>query len=529
MTLRRRSAVALLTLGLCLGVAADRPTLGQQPANPPSFKELPRPGDARKRVRDARKGDVQFNNPTLAKQIKDDLLLEAKYLIYPATDPKYLDPKDKVIKGEVSPPNPDDRIAARIADLNASLLVPEQKSKLKVDQVEYIAAFGEACGTVFRELNLADPNTPDYLQVNAGQMLAACGKTGAPALMVYVTELLNDPKAENQPEVLVYALKAAEGLLAAYNPIYQNDAAREHDHFPGNNKIEVYNLVKAVEAAALRDKPFVYRTAARRPPQPPPPPPPPAPPAGKADPKGPPPKPADPKGPPPKPADPKAAPPAGGQLVADPAPGMTPEQLAVYRFVRRQAVRALAQVRVPILTAPVAKGGDQPPPLRPLFTLAKFAVMDASLAVPPGPDEAAEATAGLCNLRKLAGVNPEVLVDCIAAGLTNYARPKTNDTDDKRIPWGKYAAQLDENMRRLKGTLDGTGTAARAAAKFDTLLGIAENQLLLPIFKLGTTGSPNPDLQGLVQWRAQNRPKDANLFVEAPTLLLTPADRRAAN
>ena len=71
------------------------------------------------------------------------------------------------------------------------------------------------------------------------------------------------------------------------------------------------------------------------------------------------------------------------------------DQQEVLTFIRRQAIRALAQVRFAELRVAKEPG---PGDLYPAFTLAQIAVSDPAISPPPTETEIAEAVIGLCNM-----------------------------------------------------------------------------------------------------------------------------------
>src|SRR5437764_705212 len=97
------------------------------------------------------------------------------------------------------------------------------------------------------------------------------------------------------------------------------------------------------------------------------------------------------------------------EFAGAPPPAPTPEQQAVAAFVRRQAVRALAQVRYASINVP--PGG---PTVYPSHTLARVIYSDPALSPPPNPAEIAEATLGLCNMSPPAKASNSYNADAVA-------------------------------------------------------------------------------------------------------------------
>jgi hypothetical protein len=136
-------------------------------------------------------------------------------------------------------------------------------------------------------------------------------------------------------------------------------------------------------------------------------------------------------------------------------PGYKPEeatadQLAVIAFVRRQAVKALAQTKFATLPGPDGKA-----PLYPAHTLARVALGDPNLVPAPTPAEAAEAVIGLCNMQPPAkGYNADVVAEAVAQGLLTFANPRAANVTDRSLPWRNYALRLGEAMLKWRPLFD---------------------------------------------------------------------------
>lgn len=518
MSFRRRSAAALAAFSLCVWVSTTIPTRGQPPAAAAAFrKEAPRPGEAGVRVKEMYNGKRPVTQGPDVAQNRKDLQVVAKSLVFPVTHAEYYFPPEP--KGELKPAPAGNSIQDRISDLDRYVLQPTVASKYNTDQVDYIREFGAALAESLKELNLNAPSTPDYIRVNGGRMLAVAAKSGAPALAPLVTDMLTSPNT--RPELQNYALEAAKGLLAAYDPNKSDDANNKHAHL--TTGADLYHLVKAVEEVVLRDKPYTRPAA----PTAPPPPPPSAPKDAKdaktkavagTD------SPAAPKAPAPPAKAPAAAPPAapGGRLVADPAPAMTKEQLQVFHYIRRAAIRALAQTRFPVITHPNGKDAA-----RPLYTLAKVAVADATLTVLPAADEAAEAVVGLCNCQNLRGVNVDVQAHCVAIGVMIFAQPKTtNFEDNKMLPWRGYAARLGAALSLWQGVVQNSAATQKYIPIVGALVQIVRDRVLSPIERGSAAGQEAPTLEPVAGWRTQYPAASGQLYPDAPNLLLKPNPNR---
>ncbi|MBX9583229.1 MAG: hypothetical protein K2X87_23230 [Gemmataceae bacterium] len=188
---------------------------------------------------------------------------------------------------------------------------------------------------------------------------------------------------------------------------------------------------------------------------------------------------------------------------ADGKPAAVPEDLApVLRFIRREAIRALGQCRFAEFSP--SKGQT----LYPSYTLARVAMSDPALGVPPGPSEVAEAVIGLCNMNPPRALNAEpyayAMSDAIASGLITFADKKAAKADDKSLPWRGYAGRLLDALRLWQGLYDANFNPAAPAAYSPTqvpavvkaLAGEAERRVLGPMESGGRI-----DLEGFKQYR----------------------------
>jgi hypothetical protein len=187
-------------------------------------------------------------------------------------------------------------------------------------------------------------------------------------------------------------------------------------------------------------------------------------------------------------------------------------ELALLKFFRRAAIRALAQVRYPIVTHPLTERS-----VYPLATLAKIAVNDASVTPPTSPDEIAEAVIGLCGYQSFRGVEVDVLVDSIAAGIVNYASFKTDDPESKAIAWKVYSARLAAALDQFRKAGRENAALTRFQAKINSLADSATNDVLVPIEK---PGGRQPDPEALIRWRARNPVAVLQPFTERKDLVL---------
>jgi hypothetical protein len=122
------------------------------------------------------------------------------------------------------------------------------------------------------------------------------------------------------------------------------------------------------------------------------------------------------------------------------------------RYVRREAIRALAQVRFVMLPGPEGRENM----LYPAYTLARVCMADTTaidpvLGPPPTSSERAEAVLGLCNMapvwesEPIKSFNNDALALAVATGLVHFAGPRT-DPSDKSLPWMGYGLRIAEAM-----------------------------------------------------------------------------------
>jgi hypothetical protein len=330
--------------------------------------------------------------------------------------------------------------------------VPTQGTRVGADQADYIRELGAALDEALSKVIRENP-TP-IVRLNATRLLATACRSGAAAHYPTVTDLVANPNYP--PEVKNYAYQAAANLLAAYD---LNDY-RSRRHSAPDKVVEP--LIKALEEAIF--PPAQLET---------------------------------------KKPDAKAA---------DP----TPDQLAVTGFVRRNAVRALAQVRFASFPA-------NNPTVYPAHTLARVALSDPALVPAPSPTEAAEAVMGLCNLTPNKAYSPDLAAEAVAAGLRTFAAPRAGNPLDRSYPWRGYAARLTDMLRTWRATFDAgfdpakpfDANPASVPKAVELVARNAIDKVLAPMDKVDSTGKADVtvrvDLAGLDDVlsqlrRAPNRP-----------------------
>jgi hypothetical protein len=371
-----------------------------------------------------------------------------------------------------------------LRDLERFLLTPTLVTPVKPEQADYIREMGIALDAALKPIIQSHPER--IVRINATRLLASAAKSGAPAHWPTVTALLNDTfyqtkdkagKLINLPtptEIKYYALQAAANLLAAYDVVEYS--VRKHS----NNPKEVAALIKAVQECV--ENPHVL------------------------------------------------VPGIPGKKIE----AATADQLAVIAFVRRQAIRALGEVRSASFPSPDGTT------LYPAFTLAKICISDPSIVPSPTPADCAEAVIGLCNMapvymgNPIKGYNPDAAVEAITAGLLTFAKPRTNPAD-RSLPWRGYSARIGEALRKwrllfdpLFNPLNPTVFNDREVpSKVNELIERVQSAILTPIDKVGIDGKPDPtatvDVQRLTEFLKQlreNPKREPELFRGVPSTTL---------
>ena len=495
MKVRTRAMVAATAFLVCSVLFSNSRSSGQA-TKPSDFKkDPPNAGAVRANVIDMRDGKRIVKNPPEEKANQEAMNLMAKSLIYPITDSRFYFPAENT-KGELKPAVFAESIHQQLENFERFILVPYQtpalNSRLNVDQADYIKGFGVAVDAALKEV--LTPAMPNFIRVNAARVLAIAAKSGAPAHFPMLLAMLNDPATP--PEVLIYVIRASEGLIGAYEAIPRASGATGYALHTIKDA-EMVQLVTALEAVIARDQPYGKQPKAPQP---------------IAAPVAP---PVDPKAPAAtKPVEPKVAPPVAGQLQSNP---LSAEQMATIRYYRRAAIRALAQCRYPQFVDP-ANGKT----VRPLMTLAKIAVMDTSLNFVPGPDESAEAVIGLANIHDPKGLNLDVQLDAIATGIYHFAVLKAGSNADKSIPWKIYAARIATSLADWQKT----PPAQRTAQKIGSLVTVATDKLLAPIEKLSSgINQSSPNLDAIVSWKKDRPITQPQLFIDVKESTLNPGNR----
>lgn len=313
-----------------------------------------------------------------------------------AQDPSVKAPNDRPIL-------PLDGTGGIIPDMQRFIVEPTpfNASRVTKDRGDYIRELGVAFDNVLKPI--INENPERIVRINAARMLAVACKSGATAHYPTVTALLTN--TNTPPEIKHYGLVAAGNLLSAYD-VY-NYRSRRHsngwknDQQKGAGDKELAELVVAIEkhitdpAAIMNNVPNFKAAEA------------------------------------------------------------SPGEKDVIRFIRRQAIRALGEVRFAAI--PAADGKSL---LYPAYTLARVCISDPALVIEPSPTECAEAVIGLTNMSPvrdsdiLKDYDVDTLVEAVAAGLITFAEGKAANREDKSIDWRGYGLRLSEGLKTWRYLFD---------------------------------------------------------------------------
>ena len=497
-----RGRSVTLALGL-LGLTALTPpgASGQSNADLKAYRmAVVNPsGGKQTRMNEMFTGKVRVKGPDAASN-RAILQEFANSRVFPVTYETYYSQAEA---GELKPRTGDQNLDALISDLRSYVLVPtpdRDLAKMTPDQGEFVVEYGVALDQSFAAVFAKNP--PAVIRVNAARLLAEAAKSGAPALGKTVMAMLtntyfkdrpaSDKSAkpvETPPEVLYYALRAAENLLAAHDPTVLVGQFSTRHSLPD---AELVPLVKVLEEMVVKGPPVANKAAAAtvdnfgRPIALG------APTADATE--------EEPK----KEADPKA-----GAPKAEVAKALTPEQAAVVRYYRRAAIRALAKVRFDTVGSKGAPGGEA----RPAFTLAKVAVSDATLSLPASPADAAEAVIGLAGMAPVTAVtnlNLDAWAAAMAAGMFAYSQPRmaAAAADNRTVPWKVTSGRLNASFAALKKGTVSSPRLRPVARPLADLCDVVTADILTPLEKEAQVGADRPSVERLGEWLRNNPPKD---------------------
>lgn len=475
------------SLGL---VSFAGPAFGQGSIDlkPYSIAPPQRLGEDESKMRELREGKLRVTGPELDNNRKLFRRIAESY-VYQVTQEQFYTYAES---GELRPKKRDQNLdEVLFNDLAVHILVPTADTKVSLEQWEYIKEFGIALDAALRTVFAKNP--PAIIRVNAGRTLALVAKSGAPVHGTMILNMLtnkyfqaNKKPLETPPEVLYEALRAAEGLLAAYDPMAQGRATVATRHtIPEPQLVELVNVLDGMvqhnPPVADKAAPFDPGNAVT-----------PVRPSGDA------------KATPKAPAPPAPAPKTGGVLETK---TLNPEQLAVVKYFRRQAVRTLAKVRFDVVGG---QGGI--PEARPGITLAKVAVSDVSLDPPPSIAEIGDAVIGLCGITPTTQLNMDEWLHTIGYGMAAFIGPRIGaGVGDKTVHWKIYTARIADALAALKRSTQLNPRVKPMQGLINSLADTITTDIINPInAQANRPDAPAPELARLLTWLEQNVPKDPN-------------------
>jgi hypothetical protein len=285
-----------------------------------------------------------------------------------------------------------------LREMDRFLVIPSPDARnVSGKQADYIRELGAALDAAFKEQ--IETAGDAVVRIGTARAYAHVCRSGAAAHFATVTAALTN--ANVRPEIKTYMLQAAGALLWAYDPT----ELRTRRHAADLKAVGA--LVAALQANI--SKPELLMPGL---------------PGNKLDEK-------------------------------------TPtEQFLVVAYLRRQAVKALAQCRFAVVAGPDGKTA-----LYPAHTLCRVALADPALIFPPSPGEAADAALGILNMapvRVLAdgraefvkGYSSEVALEAVTSALITFAAPRAARADDRTLPWSNYATRLAEALLTYRKLFD---------------------------------------------------------------------------
>jgi hypothetical protein len=202
-----------------------------------------------------------------------------------------------------------------------------------------------------------------------------------------------------------------------------------------------------------------------------------------------------------------------------PPPDLQPSQIDALFYVRREAVRALALVRVQQVRDKRTVVGQ---PALALLKIARGDGLNPPSATQQGPDmrgiaERLEAIIGFCNLvppRSDRDMNVDYAAYHIGRALQEIAPVYRANSRDTSIPWRLQAMFVRDALQtwaKRSAEVKGIENYKLVQDLFD----IVDRDILKAIEE-GKEES-RPDVQNLDQWLKANTPKSTSLFKNAPT------------
>jgi hypothetical protein len=484
----RPACLLLAVLGF---VAAAGLSSGQTGQLKPFRLEAKQPSDPNGRFGQLREGRLNTRGPDL--KANQALFKDvARFHVYRCTDEKYYATADT---GDLKARETSSTFDQVLTDVTGAILQPGPETKYTTVQQDFNTEFGVALNEAIRDVLKTNPPSP--IRINCGRLLALASKSGAPALAPTVHELLTDAfpldkgkAARTPPDLLVWAIRAAGNLFAAYEPVWHlnTDWRTQYRHsFELKDQVALVAdlqtmLTKGPNVAEFAAPPEPDKAAQRfvRP-------------------------------------DGTVVEAGGNQAKLDNAAG-TPEQAMVVQYFRRQVCTALCKVRPDVL------GLVGQPPVRPGVDIARIAVNDSRLPAPVTTPEVAEAVIGLCYLAPSDYFNTGEALNAVATGLLTLVRvydirlqPNTTRYA-KIIPWRVYAERLNAAMDHLARQANSNPRWQKERSLIQQLAAAVRDDVVAPLRQPeNLTARPSANrLDEIVASRRGLPPAGRSLYTDKP-------------
>jgi HEAT repeat protein len=179
-------------------------------------------------------------------------------------------------------------------------------------------------------------------------------------------------------------------------------------------------------------------------------------------------------------------------------------------YVRREAVRALAQIHQPVLRTAGTLDSE------PILTLLRVAVRDAGITPEPSVAEQAEAVLGICRMDDDNAVNLDYLTYYLPTALKELAIARKDQPTV--LPWKAYGLHLNRVMAAWKARallLPASRGGPRVAAVADRAI----NNLATPLEQGANNAITTGELEA---WQKSNPPASTSLVRDDPKATVQP-------
>jgi len=190
---------------------------------------------------------------------------------------------------------------------------------------------------------------------------------------------------------------------------------------------------------------------------------------------------------------------------------------AVIQYIRREAVRAMAQVKYSVV-----RDRQRQPIARPLWTLLRVARYDPQTdpAISPAftPSERIEALIGICQMRPDDLVNLDLVAFFVSDALLELgvyhndqkAQFQKNPRFKPAIAWKLYGYRLSEAMKQWKANVE-----KLPASRSQPVLKLIEAASTRFVTRMEMEGiMAVPDSVPIVNWKSGNAPKATQVFTD---------------